>query len=787
MLARQLGGCAPSTSTEARKRKYSIYEMADMQGSGDLLNWMRYARKTGDFSLVDGFIESAVKDAMYSGGKGRLESVAELVKRRNEERNENLGAFRRRKGTGKSGPNILDHFNQENNQGDLNKALKLLEGSKGVKGDAKFREIVWKLEERGTMGENLVGCCLLQGTIDHNDLVILDYYGLSPLHQSIVNSDLWLTNFLLQNGADVNQRCYGALFCPDDQKDSRTDSLEHEYVDLGLHSSYTGKLYYGEYALAFAACTDQKEFYRLLTANKANPNSQDTNGNAVLHMAVIHENMEMFQMVYENGGKLQILNKQNLTPLTLAAKLAKKNMFEQILQIISIKNWNYGHASSVAYPLAEIDTINEETGKLNKDSALSLIVYGEKTEHLELLDGFLEDLLTAKWKAFGRKRWYLSFTGFIVYYFVFVVAFMTRPITMTTSVITGVELNKYTETSNTYDLNSTCLETKTWFDQSQCHLLKYSDFGIKGYVRLFCEPLIIIMAVYQVVSELLDIRNIGKNRWWQVLKSFPSKILYKTSFVLVLFIVPIRCLCFLGIVMLLLENMIALVCVILTTVHFLYYCRAIKFVGPFILMIYTIIMQDMIKFFLIYLIFLTGFSQGFSIIFHSCERARADMLAQNMSTEKEETVNIFSSPAETIIRLFLMTIIPIAPVVHVDFYRQLSNCQSPMMSEIAKLFYLLFQTFVSLLQFNLLIAAMRRTYDVIYSTQMEWKRQWAQVILMLELSLSPESRLTALLHYSRPIGTDKSQRAFVVNKKIESNTETYRLFKTKIKRRIAKD
>lgn len=44
--------------------------------------------------------------------------------------------------------------------------------------------------------------------------------------------------------------------------------------------------------------------------------------------------------------------------------------------------------------------------------------------------------------------------------------------------------------------------------------------------------------------------------------------------------------------------------------------------------------------------------------------------------------------------------------------------------------------------------------------------QWAQVILMLELSLKPKERLIALLKYSRPVGTDKRKRAFVVARKI---------------------
>jgi ankyrin repeat protein len=137
-----------------------------------------------------------------------------------------------------------------------------------------------------------------------NDIFISeDYYGLSPLHQAIVNEDPEMVSYLLRNGADLNQRCYGAHFCPDDQISSRSDSLEHEYVDLSLNTNYSGyfclnslicllrKLYFGEYPLAFAACTNQKDCYRILRAKRADPNSQDTNGNTVLHMCVIHENL----------------------------------------------------------------------------------------------------------------------------------------------------------------------------------------------------------------------------------------------------------------------------------------------------------------------------------------------------------------------------------------------------------------------------------------------------------------------------------------------------------------
>lgn len=74
-----------------------------------------------------------------------------------------------------------------------------------------------------------------------NDIFLSeDYYGLSPLHLAIVNEDPPMVVYLLKKGANVNQRCYGALFCPDDQVATRTDSLEHEYVDVTQTTNYSG-------------------------------------------------------------------------------------------------------------------------------------------------------------------------------------------------------------------------------------------------------------------------------------------------------------------------------------------------------------------------------------------------------------------------------------------------------------------------------------------------------------------------------------------------------------------
>ncbi|KAH7718990.1 OCR-2 protein [Aphelenchoides avenae] len=729
-------------------------------------------------------------------------------------------------------------------------ALKLLDGGKSGKGESKYREVVWKLEERGNMGENLVGVCLMQGGAVHNALaqklmeaypklvndIFLseDYYGLSPLHQAIVNEDPRMTAFLLKNGADVNQRCYGAFFCPEDQKGSRTDSVEHEYVELSLKTEYTGRMYFGEYPLSFAACIEQFDCYRLLRAKQANPNLQDTNGNTVLHMVVIHEKLDMLKYAYKDGAKLQIMNKQNLTPLTLAAKLAKKMMFDEILKLESNVVWNYGDASSISYPLAKIDTINQETGELNEDSALSLVVYGDSEQHLDLLDGLLEDLLQAKWEAFGKRNWIKSLSAFVFYYILVFMAFMNRPFSMTTNVVTDGWLRPDGQMNKTAEAIWNCSRAKEdglycpsdfaaripfilsttpsvatqdeptftddWFQKRSCHLWRYGEYnlsgtpgsdrvsaqnGLQSYVRMVCEPAILLLVIVQLIIEAWDIRRIGFKRWWQVLKSFPSKVLYKASLILIVMLVPTRLLCGLSEHALLVDNMISMFCVIMTTTHFLFYFRALRFVGPFILMVYKIIAQDMARFMLIYGIFVMGFSQAFFVIFNACQReceiaANASHPPENPKDPNVCDPNIMRNPLEAIVRVFMTTINEFTTL-----YRNMHYCgrmtgvytkglvtqPNMFMSTLGKGTFIVFELIVSLMQFNLLIAMMTRTYEMIYRTQKEYKRQWAQVILMLELSMNPKDRLMALLKYSRPIGTDKRKRAFVVSRKVEQTED----------------
>jgi ankyrin repeat protein len=58
-----------------------------------------------------------------------------------------------------------------------------------------------------------------------------------------------------------------------------------------LETNYAGLSYYGEYPLSFAAVMGQVDCMRLLFAHGVDPNKQDSNGNTVLHMLVIHNKL----------------------------------------------------------------------------------------------------------------------------------------------------------------------------------------------------------------------------------------------------------------------------------------------------------------------------------------------------------------------------------------------------------------------------------------------------------------------------------------------------------------
>lgn len=79
-------------------------------------------------------------------------------------------------------------------------------------------------------------------------------------------------------------------------------------------------------------------------------------------------------------------------------------MFDRIVEVERQVYWTYGGVMSAAYPLEHLDSIDPATGKINRNSALAIIVYGSSINHLNLLPNLLEELVHKKWITYGHKE-----------------------------------------------------------------------------------------------------------------------------------------------------------------------------------------------------------------------------------------------------------------------------------------------------------------------------------------------------------------------------------------------
>lgn len=174
---------------------------------------------------------------------------------------------------------------------------------------------------------------------------------------------------------------------------------------------------------------------------------------------------------------------------------------------------------------------------------------------------------------------------------------------------------------------------------------------------------------------------------------------------------PLRMICSLSSFIVFLENILAIAAALTTSMHCLFFLRALKFIGPFILMVYKIIINDIIRFLMIYSVFLICFSQTFFLIFKSCER--------DSGLEYE---NVFGNPGESALRMFIMSVGEFTAV-----YKNLHLCENHV-GILGKILFVVYELLVTVMLLNLLIAMMTRTYERIAETQKEWKRQVTLIV-----------------------------------------------------------
>lgn len=624
--------------------------------------------------------EMPVEDFLYKRGKGKLLGFStHLAKIQNKYGEKTIST---RRATWQWLPN-------EENSAQVSKADK--------------KQVCWDITKRGTVGETILHLCMLKASDENNHLVrrLLDaypalvhdtylggeYFGETVLHMAVVNQDPDMVRFLLEKGADVNARACGTFFSPG------------------------GTVYWGEYPLSFAACIGSKECVEVLIEYGADVNKQDYHGNTAMHVMVTYRKKGMLDFLLFKGGRLDIKNKEQLTPLTLAAKLAYKDMYDHILKKEMQVFWIYNNVASIGYQLEHIDSIST-TGHTNKASALHLIVFGEAEGHVTMMNTLIEKLLEDKWKHFAGRRFIFRFIAFLLYCAMFVTCIALRP---------GVDLCAFqNDTSTLWGCSQSGHPDNRTVDH--CYLLRiYKEEDI---ARLFFETCVVLGALIYLILAVVEITH-QKLLFYAKLKNAPSMALMLLGCVMVLMMVPGRATCaVMGVQSDQYEDVMGVLAILVTVPYFLFFCRGMRQVGPFVVMTYKILAGDLVKFCMIYAIFVAGFSQAFFIPFRTHEKA------------------IFNDWFNSFLGLFSIS-------VGGNMFDSIDELHSPF-SEVTKLLFVAYMVMVTLLLINMLIAMMGNTYTVVTSTQKEWYRQWARIVLMIEESISPSSRLAKQRWYSQP-------------------------------------
>ncbi|XP_054709166.1 transient receptor potential cation channel subfamily V member 5-like [Uloborus diversus] len=555
------------------------------------------------------------------------------------------------------------------------------------------RTVCWKLSHRGILGESLLHILAICNTDAHTQIALYlldlypalaqdivegeEYYGASAMHFAIAYDNGKLMRKIVDVGGDIFQRANGKFFMPIDQ----------QWPIPRAKTNFEGLSYFGEYPLAWAACCDDESSYNLLLKHGADPNMQDTFGNSILHVLVIRDKLKMYGYALRHPTKPasdNLINKFGLTPLTLACKLARNTIFREMLEFSSLEYWRYSNITCSGYPLNALDSLRPD-GRANLNSALMIILKGNSTEHLDMLEGgVIQRLLEEKWKTFAQRCFYRRLGMMLFHLLNLSIAVFLRPTTR------EALLGKYDAASivRYYAEIATCL-------------------GCIGF------------GIFQQVQEILAQGLAG---FLVSLTTSPTKSAFVMSCYMILSCIPCRILGDRET-----EDILLTLAIPSSWFYLIFFAGAVRLTGPFVTMIYSMVVGDMFRFSIIYTIFLFAFTQAFYFLF------------KNQPNHRGDSNKRFSSYPVTWMGLFHMTL---GSYDYEEF-------RETYYKKMTQMVFAIFMVFTPILLLNMLIAMMGNTYcEVITQSEKEWVKQWANIIVALERGVDSASAKEYMQNYS---------------------------------------
>ncbi|XP_076311803.1 uncharacterized protein LOC143225747 isoform X2 [Tachypleus tridentatus] len=378
-----------------------------------------------------------------------------------------------------------------------------------------------------------------------------------------------------------------------------------------------------------------------------------------------------------------------------------------ILHVVVIRDklefWRYSNITCSGYPLNALDSILP-SGKTNWNSALMIILNGKTNEHLDMLDGgVIQRLLEEKWKTFARKE----FLKRLVLMFLHLIAL---------SIAVSLRPSSDGNLLGPSDLRSIC--------RYSAELV--TCLGCIGFV------------IFQQGEEIMSQGLLG---FLINLSSNPAKAIFLFANILILCCLPCRLLGYRHT-----EDVLLTFAIPGSWFFLIFFAGAVKLTGPFVTMIYNMLVGDIVRFSIIYFIYLLGFTQAFFFLF------------KNQSGDSKR----FTTYSQTWMALFHMTL----------GYYEYSEFSETFYSALTWFVFAIFMVIMPILMLNMLIAMMGNTYcEVITQSEREFVKQWAKIVVALERGVSQKKAKEYMQSYSirlaSPSGDDdpeKEQRAVMVIK-----------------------
>jgi len=517
------------------------------------------------------------------------------------------------------------------------------------------------LSSRGSVGESPIHSSLLYGNqhvakwLIENYPNLIDqtygkgiYKGENLLHIAIVNKDYDMVKFLVERSPEL-------------LKGKATGS----FFQVGT------PCYYGEYPLFFAACTNQRKIFKYLVSKGAELLAVDGNGNNILHLAVLRKLVGMFTYIQEylkdeikkdkskekDYSLWKHKNHAKMTPFTLAAQTGSKDMFAFLLEQSKQLEWKYGAVSSYTYCLEEVDTPFDHSAT---PGALQLIV---ENEHVELL-------MLPKIKGLLQKKWDRFIGGMFSQMLLLVLGYL---------LLFWV---------------ATILRTED-----------YEQFSNMFIIKTIVEVLVVAGAMYKGAREFQEMMEDGVQLYWSRTGAWFLENLLSWCFCCTILITALM-----RVFKSEYEDAGYIFGSLFGWSYMLFFFLGFRLTGPFVVVIWKMLTADVVRFGVIFTVFLQGFSQAFYVafsnqgLFEFGQRVKLCFMAMLGGFEFDDYMDTKY------------------PVLNVSLL-------------------VVYIIVVSILLLNMLIAMMGDTYaNVIGEADIQWHLEWARIILSLENEMTEAER-----------------------------------------------